>query len=77
MGVNLKPLNITENHVAWCRYIPMSTTGAVSIETCNSDDRGAFKVFRQNMLDEAYSIGYKHGMEDAKNPEFGTDLQGR
>lgn len=60
----MKPLNITENYVAWCRYVQVSV-GTGPIETCNSDDPGAFKVFRQTMIDKAYSIGYKHGMEDA------------
>jgi hypothetical protein len=49
-------MDLTDQYVAWCRYRP-GVFAQLVIETCSSDDQGAFKVFRENVIEEAYRAG--------------------
>lgn len=37
---------MSDDYVAWCRYIFNESGGIETIETCDSDAKGAFKVYR-------------------------------
>jgi hypothetical protein len=46
-GPSNRALQASERaHVAWCRYIHRGDGAPTIIELCDSDDEGAFKVYR-------------------------------
>lgn len=42
----LVAVHAADDYVAWCRYLYDEAGGIQSIETCDSDAKGAFKVYR-------------------------------
>ena len=46
---------LRDHYVAYCRY--QGDGDPRTINTCNSDDDGAFKVYRGSELDKAYTEG--------------------
>ena len=61
-----------EKYIGWATYVSFEDNSA-GLVMCDSDSNGAFKIFKESALDEAYSVGYRHGQKDTLS-EFGESL---
>lgn len=63
--------SMNDAHVGYCRYLKNDGAETFSIELCNSDDDGAFKVYRESdraLLEEAVKI-----IKQCDNLEYDSD----
>jgi len=61
-------MELTDKYVGWARFIPAGEFQR-KLETCDSDSEGAFKIFKEATIEEAYLEGRSY---QAK-----IELQGR
>jgi hypothetical protein len=70
-------MELEDKYVGWCRY--KGNGDQKAFVTCNSDDPGAFKVFRESVIEEAYNEGRSHQakLELQARDRFLADLKAR